>query len=45
MEGLTDNYLRVFAFSETDRWNQFSNVRLLNVEGKLIKGSIIEVDA
>jgi threonylcarbamoyladenosine tRNA methylthiotransferase MtaB len=44
MEGLTDNYLRVFAFSETDRWNQFSDVRLLNVEEKLIKGSINQVD-
>jgi threonylcarbamoyladenosine tRNA methylthiotransferase MtaB len=42
LEGLTDNYLRVFAFSKIDLWNQFSNVHLSIDEGKLIKGEILE---
>jgi threonylcarbamoyladenosine tRNA methylthiotransferase MtaB len=40
LEGFTDNYLRVFAFSEIDRWNQFSEVRLLNGDGKQTEGLI-----
>ncbi len=42
MEGLTDNYLRVFTFSQIDLWNQFSKVRLSNDEGTLIKGEMLE---
>ena len=42
LEGLTDNYLRVFTFSHIDLWNQFSKVRLLNDEDALIKGEMLE---
>jgi threonylcarbamoyladenosine tRNA methylthiotransferase MtaB len=42
MEGLTDNYLRIFSFSPIDLWNQFSKVRLSNDEGTLLKGELIE---
>jgi len=42
LEGLTDNYLRIFAFSDKDHWNEFSNVILSGDEGKFIKGVITE---
>ncbi len=41
MSGLTDNYLRVDAFSEENRWNQIDRVRLENLSASKIYGSIL----
>jgi threonylcarbamoyladenosine tRNA methylthiotransferase MtaB len=40
LEGLTDNYLRVYAYSKLDLWNRFSKTLLLNEEGIQLKGEI-----
>jgi threonylcarbamoyladenosine tRNA methylthiotransferase MtaB len=41
MEGLTDNYLRVAAFSERKRWNEVDQVKLVEIKGDLIFGVIV----
>jgi threonylcarbamoyladenosine tRNA methylthiotransferase MtaB len=44
LEGLTDNYLRVYAYSNVDLWNRFSKTLLLNEEGIQLKGEIQGVE-
>lgn len=40
MRGLTDNYILVRAYSDHDRWNQLTPVRLVNLEENTIYGEI-----
>ena len=40
MEGLTENYLRVSAFSPSPRWNEINVVSLKEVDGDRMKGVI-----
>ncbi|GAB4501753.1 MAG: tRNA (N(6)-L-threonylcarbamoyladenosine(37)-C(2))-methylthiotransferase MtaB [Anaerolineales bacterium] len=40
MEGLSGNGLRVAAFSSQPRWNQIDQVRLVALEGDLLRGEI-----
>jgi hypothetical protein len=41
MEGLTDNYLRVEAWSPVNRWNEVNLVELKEDRGNRISGVII----
>ena len=40
MEGLTENYLRVTAFSPSPRWNQIDPVKINEYDGNRMKGVI-----
>jgi threonylcarbamoyladenosine tRNA methylthiotransferase MtaB len=42
MEGLTDNYLRVAAYSPHTRWNEIDQVELLEIKNDLIFGRILK---
>ncbi len=41
LSGLTDNYLRVMARSDEDRWNQISDVEIIHPEKGTLQGRII----
>ncbi|MCK5052895.1 MAG: tRNA (N(6)-L-threonylcarbamoyladenosine(37)-C(2))-methylthiotransferase MtaB [Anaerolineales bacterium] len=41
LSGLTDNYLRVFANSDEDRWNQISDVKITRPLKGVLQGRII----
>ncbi|MGB2897535.1 MAG: tRNA (N(6)-L-threonylcarbamoyladenosine(37)-C(2))-methylthiotransferase MtaB [Anaerolineales bacterium] len=41
LSGLTDNYLRVFASSDEDRWNQISDVEIKHPLKGVLQGRII----
>jgi threonylcarbamoyladenosine tRNA methylthiotransferase MtaB len=41
IKGLTDNYIRVRAQSDRDRWNQHTPVRLSTVDGNEMVGELI----
>jgi threonylcarbamoyladenosine tRNA methylthiotransferase MtaB len=41
LRGITDNYLRVSAFSEQNLWNRLTPVRILSCETKELKAEIL----
>lgn len=41
LHGLTGNYLRVTALSQERLWNQISRVRLVGMEGEVMRGEVI----
>jgi threonylcarbamoyladenosine tRNA methylthiotransferase MtaB len=43
LEGLTDNYLRVSATDAEDRWNQISEVEILQAGNGFLKGQLISI--
>lgn len=42
MEGLSDNYLRVSAYSTEKRWNEIDMVELTEIQGDTIFGKIVK---
>jgi len=42
IHGLTDNYIRVRAFSKEPRWNRIDRVRLDGLEGEEVKGTLLD---
>jgi threonylcarbamoyladenosine tRNA methylthiotransferase MtaB len=43
IHGLTDHYIKVVSQAKERLWNQFSRVKLLEVDGDRIKGEILEI--
>ena len=41
LDGLTDNYLRVQVVEQSDLWNELTNVKLLELGAKSIKGEVV----
>lgn len=42
LSGLTDNYLRVTAYSQHDLWNQITTVKFTGVNGRGLVGEVVE---
>lgn len=42
LHGLTDNYLKVSAWSQTKKWNEFSRVRLESITDEGLVGKILD---
>lgn len=42
LQGLTDNYLRVKSLASQNRWNQLDQVLIEKLEGKDLRGTIVE---